>query len=300
MDNGFYGLKTKLDWDELFEELRSIKNIFVNDSRLLYDELLDECYKRKDLNYKINDSGLIMFIISSGKFSWYLLDNFLRNGGDANIRLKDNATPLILVCSWPVSDELAYILLNYGADVDLKDNNGKKASYYASEIKKSYRLSRELRSMEKENFQELDKSFAKNLELLEDYKKLVNLYLKNGDINITDKYKNTLLMYSSMFADLTILKLCLECEIDVNSQNYKGQTALMFAVLYNNIEAIKLILEHKSDLFLRDYQGKTVFYYARESKNTHITELFELLESKDEVDKPEEKLYLKNIRRNYE
>lgn len=63
---------------------------------------------------------------------------------------------------------------------------------------------------------------------------------------------------------LSILKLFLTCDANINIQNEDGSTALISSVLGPKEEIFKILLEHKADLNIEDINMKTVLHHAAE------------------------------------
>jgi ankyrin repeat protein len=73
--------------------------------------------------------------------------------------------------------------------------------------------------------------------------------------------------------NLNLAKLLLEKNVDINETDCFGRTALIWSAWNGHVEMVKLLIESGVDINIKDDQGKTALDYAKESKNTQIEKL---------------------------
>jgi len=102
--------------------------------------------------------------------------------------------------------------------------------------------------------------------------KSVNNYINAGyDLNVQDKYGNTLLMLAAI-SDIEILELLLNSGADIDKQNNKGHTALILAAYENNREIIELLLDYGADEFILNYEDKSFYDYLNDENKEYFTQ----------------------------
>jgi len=160
---------------------------------------------------------------------------------DVNGRGKGGTTGLMYAaCQGEV--HCMELLLEYKADVNLKDDNGNTALTLASALVEFDNSNGPL-------------AWAKDGTVDEAGKEVYEL--KKGEIS-------------------EVIKLLLEANADVNLQNNDGETALMCAITNENIETVKLLLSKKPDLGLKNKYGKTAL---QEAAKDGREEIYDILKS---------------------
>lgn len=99
------------------------------------------------------------------------------------------------------------------------------------------------------------------------------------DVNKTDTYGYTALMYAAKYNYYVIAEYLLENGANPNLQNDDGQTALIMASMYNYVAMAKLLLSYNANVELEDKTGSTATIYAMIN---NCTELHEMLISASE------------------
>ena len=99
---------------------------------------------------------------------------------------------------------------------------------------------------------------------------------------------NTLLIFTEFFfqscelGSLNIVRILLENDLDVNSQNNLGETPLHIAVAKNDIELIKLLIEYNPKTNIATYKdGLTAVNYAEISGNKNVYKIIKDLNEKN-------------------
>lgn len=131
------------------------------------------------------------------------------------------------------SEENMNMLLDYGADPDIQNNEGYNALMTAAKTSG-----------------------------IDAVKKLLEI---TSDVNTRNNNGDTALSIASVENNAEVVNAILEAGADINSQNENGTTALMSA-LYNSSDVeniIKLLIAHKPDLTLRNAKGQTALNIAK-------------------------------------
>jgi hypothetical protein len=130
----------------------------------------------------------------------------------ANVNEKDNngKTPLLIACRWNNYD-IVKILLEHRANIDVIDNDGNTPimdSYYGFKIERNW---------------------------INVIKLLIS---KGANINSKDRYGNTLLFYY-INDDIEMCNFLIENKINVNEKNKYGHTALCQQLKFLNVQRIR-------------------------------------------------------------
>jgi ankyrin repeat protein len=150
--------------------------------------------------------------------------------------------------SCPPVDEAITLLVQAGADVNMKDNEGKTPLMRAC-----------------------------GQAAMEDHvpAALVSTLIKNAaDVNLKDPAGQTgLIMYMGcvgQYPDPTAVAALLKAGADVNAKDPNGKTPLMAAAgsIYFNSDAFAALLKAGADLNAKDANGKTALDYARDKNNS--------------------------------
>jgi ankyrin repeat protein len=156
---------------------------------------------------------------------------------------------------------LIRLLAEYGADLDMRNDEGRTALHEA---------------------------------VLNPNPEKAYLLLKLGaDVDARDQKGRGPLHYSVDYSDTIFCRLLLDMGANINLQSDLGWTAMHRAVYLQNAPAVKLMLEERGvrattntihllkdstrhiDLGREDQMGRTVMYFAEVTKNTEIAELLE-------------------------
>ena len=176
-------------------------------------------------------------------------------------------TPLMMVCSGQLlynNVMIVQMLLNNGADVDLKNSDGNTALMV-------------LVSDEEAVFPHSNN----NLEIVE-------MLLKRGaDVNTQNQYGYTALMISGIFYSMNysvrLIELLLKYNANVNIRDIDGDSALMWICEQFNSEkfdvrCVKLLLDEKADVNLQNkYKETALMIAARQSTRDNSIEIIQLL-----------------------
>jgi len=115
-----------------------------------------------------------------------------------------------------------------------------------------------------------DEELKKNYKYLRKYLD-VNYALKGlGSLNLC----RTPLIIASNLGYLSIVKLLVQYNADINQQDSLGFTPLMFAAKEGHREIVKYLLELNADIKLKELSGKTALKLAVDEKHSKMVELF--------------------------
>ena len=103
-------------------------------------------------------------------------------------------------------------------------------------------------------------------------------YLSSNTLSIFNEF----FFQSCELGSLNIVRILLENDLDINSQNNLGETPLHIAVAKNDIELIKLLIEYNPKTNISTYKdGLTVMNYAEIGRNKIIYKIIKELNEKN-------------------
>ena len=175
---------------------------------------------------KENENKDVALMMASFTKNREILEFLIENGADVNAKNNDGWTILMLACRWE-QIHMVEMLLKNGADVNAKHNKGNTALMIAS--------------------------FTKNLKIVE------FLIEKGADVNAKDKYGETAHMRCR---DSTIVELLLKNGADVNAKNNDGWTILMLACRWGHLPMVEMLLKNGADVNAKDNEGNTALMIA--------------------------------------
>jgi ankyrin repeat protein len=136
----------------------------------------------------------------------------LEHGANVDVKTRNGRTPLRLASEFSVNLEVAQLLLERGADPSVRCNYGRDSLYMA---------------------------------ILGGHQSLVQLLVKHGaDPSTLDDGGRTLLHVFSEKGEWKVIQRLLELGVDVNSRDNYGQTPLQVALGNYNDEVAQLLLQH--------------------------------------------------------
>ncbi|KAF8496179.1 hypothetical protein F5888DRAFT_413684 [Russula emetica] len=106
-----------------------------------------------------------------------------------------------------------------------------------------------------------------------------------ADVNVRNKYGQTLLDYTSLTPSTfhntptfpillgNVAQLLLDRGVDINARTNDSSTPLHTAVECGRIEVVRVLLEHGADVGAEDRQGRTPFTLAKERRHDEIMKL---------------------------
>ena len=215
--------------------------------------ILDDYKKRPDLypkdfiNIFFSDIGNSYYDDKEGSEQIKLV---LEAGADSNTKVDKDGYTALMKAAWRGREKTAKQLLEHGADVNAKNNDGRTALMVAA--------SSALMSASSERCE-----------------KTVKLLLEHGaDVNAKNNDGRTALMEAVGWRiENNNAKLLLEHGADVNAKDNSGGTALMKAASAGHEKNATLLLEHGADADLRNAAGMTALMIARANMNWGLEQL---------------------------
>lgn len=241
------------DWsdsdDSLFDDDGDYDNFKVKTKshQILYNNeppVLTEEQKRQQ--------DLILFsnAISSGNIEKVV--EFLDQGFDANLNIRDGWTPLLLSASYG-NPELTNVLINRGANVN-QNRDGVTALMMAC------------------NCPDSTSPFEKSLEVI---KLLVE---KGANVHTINRKRMDALMYAACIGNLSALKYLVP-KANMQAVDNQRWTALTWAISYNQLEVVEYLMSEGFDINLIDVRGNRPLDIAKDYGFEDIINLFPKKES---------------------
>ena len=216
-----------------------------------------------------------------------LVEMLLAKGGQFDM------VPTFMAAATAGHHEILELLLKRGADVDMKDKEGKTALMHAAsrpDRNDSYEYSTGLPAtvrflLERKanvNIQDNSKKTALIHACSASYeaKETVKVLLAyDADVNLQDSECNTALLNATRGCHTAVVRMLLTSgKTEVDKTDKWDRTALMYAEAQ---ETAQLLLEHKADVLKKDTEGKTALIHATSQGRTAVAQ--ELLRCGAEV-----------------
>jgi ankyrin repeat protein len=174
------------------------------------------------------------------------VQHLIDNGADINMKDNDGETPLYYAIMNGYTD-IAVLLINSGADVTDKGINGLTPLHEAAAWGNAV---------------------------------VVKMLIDHGaNINARDNFGRTPLKHAVIKGHTNIVKLLIEHNSDVNIKNNDGWTPLYCAVVEGFTDIVQLLVEAGADIHEKINQGRTPMEYAIWKGQNDIVELLETADS---------------------
>jgi ankyrin repeat protein len=218
------------------------------------------------------------------------MERLLDKGANIDARDKNFGMTALMRACWNGYEEQAEFLLAHGADIRVKDKQGRTAIEFASEggDKKIIALLHAYRSGKRVAQSSNDPKSAgskKDPELQARRKNLlkeVEGSLKgNSLVNARDRYGFTALTRAAGSGRTEEVKRLIEEGADVDLANKFGTTALLAAVCNGHTEVVKFLMEKGADVNAADNKGRTALIFAAGNNRLKMIEL--LLQKRAEI-----------------
>jgi ankyrin repeat protein len=186
----------------------------------------------------------------------------LEHGAATEVRANCNdATPLIECAQFGDTDALGH-LIEFGADVNAKEDDNATALMYAAE-----------------------RGDMKAVELLLNAGAEVNVVGRSVEMCITNVEARPALMWAVSSRHLEVARTLLEAGADVNAVTDYGYTALILATWTEEARLVELLLEFGADVSMRDLEARTAADYAARMERWDLVHLIEERENNGAVAK---------------
>ena len=184
------------------------------------------------MNLEELNSNLIKACLTNARNVTNIVNKYLTAGANVNAQARDTLTTPLMSASFKNNIDVVNILINYGANLNMRDINGNTALILACE--NGY-------------FGIVDR-----------------LIQKTPDINIQNIQGINALMMACKSGNLRIVKRLLELpNININARDFPGDTALIFACRSDKVDIVKLLLETgRVDINAQDQYGLTALCFS--------------------------------------
>jgi len=264
---GSYGEKAGINLDEQSNTtsrctafLYSIhRNIASGDTEIM-EMLIDS--KKVDVN-KVDGKGdpHITYAVDNSKILEKLILKIKPNLDQVFGSNKD--TVLIVTARYANALESLKVLIKYGATLDLKNEIGETALFYAT----------------------LYSNLAAADELIK----------AGADKDIQDIYGKTPLIVAAARNDIELLNKLIESGANKDIQNNNGKTALIVAAEKNDVEVLKKLIEAGADKNIKDHSGKTASDYTNIREEQNRKNLNELLNGYEKLEERNIKIKIEDL-----
>ena len=215
------------------------------------------CRGYDDCSFYNNYNSFYGYSFSEEEIEERLLEKFSKivkllidNGADVNAKTENGNTALMYACENSNSVEVVKFLIDNGADVNLKNNGGMTALMSASDVSHE----------------------------------LIELLIKSGArVNEVDDNGKSALMYACekhiiSSSDIEVVKFLIDNGANVNLKSNDSETALMNAYIRGNKELVELLINSGADVNLIDFNlkdnyGRTKLMEASKIGNKEAVEL---------------------------
>ena len=256
------GGKANIVLNERIKETKPILNCIISSSKLEIEEkqqiagLLIE--KGLDVDRKDRENTTPLLLSAKHPEHTWLLKLLLENGADPNIKNSHQEIPLLVT----YDEEAVKLLVEHGAEVNVQDGEGNTPLLINAKIGKietvNFLLKNGADPSLRNNLDRTPLHFANNVEIA----KLLVEY--GADVDVRDAKGNTPLQFAS---NLEIAKFLVEHGANVNAQNIR---------IGFDLERAKFLIEHGADIKAL-IKGKDIPMYLYEALARDNTELVEFL-----------------------
>jgi len=209
----------------------------------------------------------------------------IEKGADVNVKDKDGKTPLFYACKNKNGFEIAKLLIEKGADINIKGGYDEETLIkYALENENGSKIVKLL----------IEKGADVNVKYDYDKKTLLHTACKNkngfenvkyliekgADVNVKDKDGKTSLFYACKNKNgFEIAKYLIQKGADVNVKDKDNNTLLMYASYYADVNFVKLLVSKGAD-----YKNVSVFYPESWNKDTFYGNLISITINENKLD----------------
>lgn len=232
-----------------------IKDLIVDNNlemviKFLKSELKEELIIFSLINASIYNKSTILI---------YILENL-------NVRPDSHLGDGVTALHMANSIETMELLLNFGANINFKDNNGSTPLIYSIQSE-DFECAKYL--IEKGADVSIKNKDSRSAIIVASYKgiktnNILKLFIENSlDLNMVDSEGRTALWNSTDLKNYEGMKLLLDAGADVNISDNSNETPIMLAVDAKDTKAVEILLQFPVDLSLRDCFGKTAVDLAK-------------------------------------
>jgi len=248
----------RYDRDYEFDKYFKYKNIFILKLLLLYKNKI--LFSKQDFKLLLikekenNSNSIINFNVKNNYYEEGLFD------------YNDTLTPLHMASACRNKD-IMKLLIDYGADVNKKNNKGitplmhlcQMRSSYISEVKLLINYNANIKSSDKNGNSLLHLICNRGIYYTENDKLLIYLINLGLNVNKLNNEGNTPLMELRCYSyhSFDAIKIFVENGADLNIRNNKGETAFFIACKYGLDFMAKALNNHGANVHIADNEGNT-------------------------------------------
>ena len=197
----------------------------------------------------------------------------LQHGADVNLKNKRGLSALMLA-SQNGHIKVTKLLLERGAQINLQDEDGCSALILASQNRQVEIVQLLLQHGAQVNLQKTNGLCALVLACLNWCFEIIKMLLEHGaQVNLQDTDGSSALMLASKKGDTEAVKLLLQKIAQVNLQNNDGHSALMLACENGHIDITKQLLQHGSQINMQNYDGWSALILACHNGHNEVVRL---------------------------
>lgn len=158
---------------------------------------------------------------------------------------RDNLTPLMVACKH--SKPISFALISFGADLDMVNQRGKTALFYACE-KGDFDIVKKLYEMNAFNvLEDSNKKHILHYAINSNSESLVNfLFSLNYDLNVKDVEGKTPLHYATKKGNANMIELFIKNGANVNILDNSNSSPIFYAT---DLKTIKVLIDYGSNIF---------------------------------------------------
>jgi uncharacterized protein len=221
------------------------------------------------------------FLAAAGANDVIAVNGFLAGGMSPNVKDDSSGATALISAAWHGNEEIVNVLLQGGADVNLKDNAGYPAILRALQNKHDEiadaLLSRPNLDL---NAKGLNGTVLMSYVRGEQEGTVKKLLERGADPNLSDEDGDTALHGAAQRGNVNVLKMLLAAGANPNAKNKLGGTALMWAGVYGHEEVARVLIDHGADAALKDEDGMTASAWAAKNNQEDLARLLRDAEKK--------------------
>ena len=197
------------------------------------------------------ESKITPLHVVAGKWkSVKMVEKLIQAGANVNADTGSSSPLLAAVCRQRIDSSTVIALVDAGADVNYRNPNGKSVLHIVVSKSEDICVEHLLKAGADPNIEDQDGNSPLWIAVFENNIKIAPLLLTYGaNVNFTNsQHRLTLLAKAAMNSNVKMIKLLLENNADVNITTDLGASALHYAVSNGDITITKLLLSKNCDL----------------------------------------------------